>query len=229
MSKIDKKQLESSLKDLYTYCSGGEIQVGEEKIKGKKRNFTETIEVQIALKNFDPRKDKKVAGTYKLPRMCYPNLRVCVLGNEIHCEAAQQLKIDFKNQNTLGEFKKDQKVIKKWAKKYDAFIASSSLIKQLPKLLGPALSRANKNPSTINDGENLLEKIEALKSTVKYQMKKVPAISHSCGNITMKPEEVMQNIIVSTNFLVSLLKKGWQQIKNVYIHSTMGRSFVVYM
>jgi large subunit ribosomal protein L10Ae len=31
----------------------------------KKRKFTETVELQISLKNYDPQKDKRFAGTVK--------------------------------------------------------------------------------------------------------------------------------------------------------------------
>jgi len=33
----------------------------------KKRNFTETVELQIALKNYDPVKDKRFSGVVRLP------------------------------------------------------------------------------------------------------------------------------------------------------------------
>lgn len=33
--------------------------------KDKKRNFRETVELQIGLKNYDPQKDKRFSGTVK--------------------------------------------------------------------------------------------------------------------------------------------------------------------
>jgi ribosomal protein L1 len=33
--------------------------------EGKKRKFTETIDLQIGLKNYDPQKDKRFSGTVK--------------------------------------------------------------------------------------------------------------------------------------------------------------------
>jgi len=33
--------------------------------KEKKRNFRETVELQIALKNYDPQKDKRFSGTVR--------------------------------------------------------------------------------------------------------------------------------------------------------------------
>lgn len=36
---------------------------------------------------------------------------------------------------------KNKKLVKKLAKKYDAFLSSETLIKQIPRLLGPGLSK----------------------------------------------------------------------------------------
>ena len=43
------------------------------------RKFTETIELQIGLKNYDPQKDKRFSGTVKLPYMPRPQLKVHTL------------------------------------------------------------------------------------------------------------------------------------------------------
>jgi large subunit ribosomal protein L10Ae len=54
----------------------------------KKRNFQETVELQIGLKNYDPQRDKRFSGTVKLPNMPRPRMTVCVLGDVKHCEEA---------------------------------------------------------------------------------------------------------------------------------------------
>lgn len=59
------------------------------------------------------------------------------------------------------------------AKKYDAFLASESLIKQIPRILGPGLNKAGKFPSLLTHNENMNTKVEEVKSTIKFQMKKV--------------------------------------------------------
>lgn len=45
----------------------------------KKRNFLETVELQIGLKNYDPQRDKRFSGTIKLPSVPRPKLSIwCV-------------------------------------------------------------------------------------------------------------------------------------------------------
>lgn len=59
------------------------------------------------------------------------------------------------------------------AKKYDAFLASDALIKQIPRLLGPGLNKAGKFPGLLSHQEGMVQKVDEVKATIKFQMKKV--------------------------------------------------------
>lgn len=59
--------------------------------KEKNRKFTETIELQIGLKNYDPQKDKRFSGSVKLPHIPRPKMKVCMLGDAQHVEEVMML------------------------------------------------------------------------------------------------------------------------------------------
>uniref|UniRef100_A0A5F9C943 Ribosomal protein n=1 Tax=Oryctolagus cuniculus TaxID=9986 RepID=A0A5F9C943_RABIT len=109
------------------------------------------------------------------------------------------------------------------AKKYDAFLASESLIKQIPRILGPGLNKAGKFPSLLTHNENMVAKVDEVKSTIKFQMKKVLCLAVAVGHVKMTDDELVYNIHLAVNFLVSLLKKNWQNVRALYIKSTMGK------
>merc|ERR1711993_113812 len=90
----------------------------------KKRNFLETVELQISLKNYDPQKDKRFSGTVKLPHVPREKYRVCVLGDAAHCDEANANNVPHMSVEDLKKLNKDKKLVKKLAKKYDAFLAS---------------------------------------------------------------------------------------------------------
>jgi len=188
----------------------------------KKRKFTETIELQIALKNYDPQKDKRFAGTVRLKHVPRPKMRVCVIGDQQHLDEAAANDIPSKDAETLKKLNKDKKLVKKLAKEYDAFLASDSLIKTIPRILGPGLNKAGKFPSVVTHSETLASKVEEVKATIKFQMKKVLCLSVAVGHVEMAQDELYQNISLSVNFLVSLLKKNWQNVRALYIKSSMG-------
>jgi len=196
--------------------------------KSKPRKFLETVELQIGLKDYDTQRDKRFAGTIKLPHVPRPRMKVCVLGDAVHCEQAQKSNLPFKSVEDLKKLNKNKKLVKKLAQTFDAFVASQVLIPQIPRLLGPGLNKAGKFPTLITHSDNLEGKINEIRSQVKFQLKKVLCMGVAVGNVNMTPDELRQNCLMAINFLVSLLKKNWNNVKRLHIKSTMGKPFTIY-
>lgn len=72
------------------------------------------------------------------------------------------------------------------------------------------------------------EKVETVQRTIKFQMKKVLCLSVAVGNVSMTEDELLANIMLAVNFLVSLLKKNWQNVRSLNIKSTMGKVHRIY-
>lgn len=160
-----------------------------------------------------------------IPRLKHiprPKMKVCILGDQQHCDEAKANNVDFMDAEALKKLNKNKKLVKKLAKSYDAFLASESLIKQIPRLLGPGLNKAGKFPALLSHQESMIGKIEEVKSTIKFQMKKVLCLSVAVGHVGMKSDELAQNVNLSINFLVSLLKKNWQNVRSLHVKSSMG-------
>ncbi|KHG17356.1 60S ribosomal L10a-1 -like protein [Gossypium arboreum] len=195
--------------------------------KEKQRKFTETIELQIGLKNYDPQKDKRFSGSVKLPHIPRPKMKICMLGDAQHVEEAEKIGLDYMDVEALKKLNKNKKLVKKLAKKYHAFLASESVIKQIPRLLGPGLNKAGKCckfPTLVTHQESLESKVNETKAMVKFQLKKVLCMGVAVGNVAMEEKQIFQNVQMSVNFLVSLLKKNWQNVRCLYLKSTMGPS-----
>jgi large subunit ribosomal protein L10Ae len=194
----------------------------------RKRNFVETVELQVGLKNYDPQKDKRFSGSVKLPYIPRPKMKVAVLGDAAHNSQASALGLDFYDLEKLKQFNKQKKPIKKFAKSYDAFLASESVIRQIPRVLGPGLNKAGKFPTLIASNETVEAKVNEVKATIKFQLKKVLCLAVAVGNVDMAEDELVANITLSINFLISLLKKQWQNIKSIHVKTTMGRPHRLY-
>ncbi|KAL9261553.1 Large ribosomal subunit protein uL1-like protein [Drosera capensis] len=191
---------------------------------GKPKKFTETIELQIGLKNYDPQKDKRFSGSVKLPHIPRPKMKVCMLGDAQHVEEAEKIGLDYMDVEGLKKLNKNKKLVKKLAKKYHAFLASEAVIKQIPRLLGPGLNKTvSKFPTLVTHQESLEAKVNEIKATVKFQLKKVLCMGVAVGNCSMDEKQIFQNVQLSVNFLVSLLKKNWQNVRCLYLKSTMGK------
>lgn len=230
MSKLNPDVLADAIKDVLKYSK-----------TTKPRKFLETVELQIGLKNYDPAKDKRFAGTMVLPNECKRSLNLCVLGDQVHCDAAAAIKMPFLSVEDMKALKKDKKKVKELAAKYDGFLASDSVIRRIPRLLGPGLNKAGKFPTLLREGDDLAAKQSEAKCTVKFQLKKVVCLSCAIGNVGQTDEELSANITLACNFLVSMLKKHWQvrrgggggwwgrivlnavqNLRSIHIKSTMG-------
>mmetsp|Transcript_44777 Transcript_44777/g.62743 ORF Transcript_44777/g.62743 Transcript_44777/m.62743 type:complete len:215 (+) Transcript_44777:58-702(+) len=189
----------------------------------KKRKFNESVDLQFNLKNYDPTKDKRFSGSVKLPHIARPRFRVCIIADAAHEEQAEKLGILHINMDDLKKLNKNKKLVKKLCESYDAFLASDTVIKQVPKVVGPQMNRAGKFPTAVSPGDDLVGKIKEIQSTVKFQLKKVLCLACCVGHLKMGDDEVRQNTTMAINFLVSLLKKNWQNLSSVYLKSTMGK------
>ena len=101
---------------------------------------------------------------------------------------------------------------------------------------------AGKFPTPVSHAEDLQNKLTEVRSTIKFQLKKVLCLGVAVGHVQMSDDQVLANVMLSTpalflfvhpaltdvvragiNFLVSLLKKNWQNVKSLHIKSTMGK------
>merc|ERR1711988_1350519 len=186
MSKISRDQLRGTIAEM--------IQQTED----KKRNFTETLELQIALKNYDPTKDKRFSGTLRLPKTPKSKFSVCVLADAAHIEEA----------NGAGALPHGEK--------------GNSNIHYMDVEMLTGLNKNGKFPTLLTHREAMLSKVDDVASTIKFQMKKVLCLNVAIGNMNMTAEELEKNIVMAVNFLVSLLKKNWQNVKSLVLKTTMG-------
>merc|ERR1712025_747716 len=95
MSKISREHLREHIKSML------------EESKEKKRNFLETVELQISLKNYDPTKDKRFSGTVRLPSTPKTKFSVCVLADAAHVEEAQKNDLQCMDVEALKALKKN--------------------------------------------------------------------------------------------------------------------------
>jgi large subunit ribosomal protein L10Ae len=156
----------------------------------------QSVDLQIGLKNYDPQKDKRFSGTVRLPSIPRPKMKICVLGDAKHCEEAKALGVDYMDVEGLKKLNKNKKAIKKLAKSYHAFLASESVIKMIPRLLGPGLNKAGKFPTLITHDSPLEQKVNDAKATIKFQLKKVLCLGCAVGNANMTEKELFFNIQV---------------------------------
>ena len=89
-------------------------------------------------------------------------------------------------------------------------------------MLLPTIKQPENTPTALSPREDFLAKLQDVKSTIKFQLKKVLTLAVAIGNVGMTADELVANLMLAINYLVSLLKKGWQNVGSLVIKSTMS-------
>ena len=90
------------------------------------------------------------------------------------------------------------------------------------------MHKLGKFPTLLERTESITDKIDDIRRNVKFQLKKVLTIGVAVANVELSEQQIYANVQIAVNFLVSLLKKNWQNIKTLHVKSTMGGSNRIY-
>ena len=189
----------------------------------KKRKFVETMDLQVMLRDYDPNKDKRFNSSHALAHPCRSNMKVCLIGTVNHVDQAKEIGLDFKSLDDLKKFNKEAKEIKKWARRYDILLVSESIAKNVTRTVGRYITSIGKIPVQISDNEMVKDKLDELKNTIRFRVKKYAWLAQGVGIDTLDQEQIKENVTKALNFLVSLLPKGWHNLKTVHLKTTMGK------
>lgn len=202
------------------------------KENSQKRNFTQSIDLIINLRDIDLKKpEQSVNFFHTLHYSRGKKIKVCALvGPELLSQAKQVCDSAI----SVDDFPKyqDKKQAKKVATDYDFFIAQATIMPKIATTFGKVFGPKGKMPNpkagcVVPPNANLKPLYEKLQKTVKLQTKNDPIIQTIVGKEDMKDEEVIDNIITTYDALIHHLPNGKNNIKNVLIKLTMGKAFQI--
>jgi len=174
MAKLNDDLLNQSIADVLAFSQGKTVTHNKTEKQGKKRKFMETIDLQFALKNYDPQKDKRFSGTFKLPTIPRPNMKICVIANAVHAEKAESAGFDYKTEEDLKKFNKNKKIVKKFAAQYGrkdvAYAHTAATLKELRETIVDS-SAAN----TLEDVARTKSQMDEQKLTMSKRKEQVEA------------------------------------------------------
>ena len=195
--------------------------------EGEKRNFSQTIELIINLKELDIKKEEgKIEEFVELPAGRGKPAKVCALvGPELR-DSAKKVCDSVVLSDYFDSF--DKRKIRKLARDNDFFIAQANIMPAIAKTFGRFLSPIGKMPSpkaghVVAPKANIEPLVRMLKKTVKVAIKKAPVFQTFIGNEAMTDEELLQNAWTVVEKLKGKLPKGEHNIKAILIKTTMGK------
>ncbi len=194
------------------------LREAEEK-REKKRNFQQSIDLIVNLKEFEVKKhgfntfvsvphkvkDKKVAGFFEKESKIIASIK----------------KDDFPRY-------KEKKDVKKLVSSYDFFVANAKLMPAVATVFGRVLGPAGKMPSPQlgilpNEEEAVIKSVvNKINSNVRIRVKE-PSIKIAVAKESLKDEEISENALTVYRKILENLPKGIDNVRNVKIKMTMGK------
>lgn len=191
----------------------------------KKRNFVETVDISINLKDIDLSVPKnRVQDDVILPHGRGRPVKVCVIGGNELVAKARSVADRTLTADELGKLADDKKAAKKMAAEFDYFIAEAPLMPTVGKRLGIVLAPRGKMPRPIQPGADPKPFIETLRKTITVRSKDRKTFHTAVGTADMTPEQIADNVDAIIKRLVTKLERGAMNIGSVYVKTTMGPS-----
>lgn len=202
----------------------------------KKRKFVESVDVVVNLKNVnlkDP--NRRFNNEVELPNPINDNPTLCFFVEGDQLVQANSLNIDAMGKDAMDTMGKADKAEKrKFVNKYEYFVANTDTMKLVAKNFGKLFGPKGKMPrpqpqgyGVINPGDNLSPTLERYKRVVRMKLQKFPLIQYKIGDKGMPFKALAQNLKASIDWIEQKLEKGRQNIKSVFVKTTMGASVKV--
>jgi len=187
--------------------------------KNKERKFDQTVDLIINLQKFDARKNQInlfITTPYKIKDK---KIGAFLESKSTHIDTI-----------TKDEFKKyaNKKEAKRLVKKYDFFIAQSTLMPSVATTFGRVLGPSGKMPSPqlgiiLNTDEKTIREIkEKINNSLKIKTKE-SSIKLSIGKQSMPDKELAENIMTVYSTVLKNLPKEKDNVKNIEIKFTMTK------
>jgi large subunit ribosomal protein L1 len=198
--------------------------VKKAKEESKPRNFTQSVDVVITIKDLDVKKpENRIDEEVLLPNGRGKDVKIAFIADGELALLAKNAGADLViNKGELEEMGKDRKEAKKIANRHDFFVAQADMMPLVGRFLGPVLGPRKKMPKPVPATIKPEPIMERLKSTVKVRIKDQPVIQALVGTQDMDDELIAANIESVLAVLDQKLEKGRSQIKSMYVKTTMG-------
>lgn len=198
--------------------------VKKAKEESKPRNFTQSIDVVINIKDLDVKKpENRFDEEVFLPNGRGKSIKIAVIADGELAIQAENAGADLViSKADLEELGKDRKQAKKMANEYTFFVAQADMMPQVGRFLGPVLGPRKKMPKPVPATVKPDPILERLSNTVKVRIKDQPVIQAIVGSQDMDDELIADNVEAVLGVLDRNLEKGRNQIKSMYVKTTMG-------
>jgi len=187
------------------------------------RKFKESVELAFNLKNVDMEKPaNRIDEEILLPHGTGKERKIAAFaGGEVALKA-EEMGADALSSDAITKLAENRKQAKAFANKYDFIIAEVSMMPEIGKKLGVVLGPRGKMPAPLAPGVDVSPIVERMKKTIRVRSRDKVTFHTPIGNRAMGRDELTTNAETVVKRIVAKLENGPQNIRSIYITTTMG-------
>lgn len=187
------------------------------------RNFTETVDLAINLRDIDLNDpSNRVDESVVLPSGTGQETRIVVFATGETAVRAEDVADEVLSPDELEELGGDDDEAKDLADDTDFFIAEAAMMQDIGRYLGTVLGPRGKMPTPLQPDDDVVETVERMKNTVQIRSRERRTFHTRVGAEDMSAEDVSDNIDVILRRLEADLEKGPLNIDSIFVKTTMG-------
>lgn len=192
------------------------------------RNFKESVEIAVNLRNLDLKNpENRIDTVVALPHGLGKLRNVALFASGDTALKAQDSEVLVISPDEIDDLAGDKKKMKSIAKQHDFFIAEAPLMPQIGKKLGPVLAPRGKIPQPIQPLSDPNPVIENLRKSIKIRTKDRLTFHSPLGVKDMDPENIAENAMEVVKVVEEKYDNAAQFLKSVYVKTTMGPAIKV--
>ena len=188
------------------------------------RKFSESIDLAINLHNIDlSLPGNRVDVEVILPHGVGKPAKVAVFASGETAMRAKSAGADrVLSGDEIKELGGNKRAARKLADEYKFFIAETQFMPVIGKSLGPILGKRGKMPSPLPPTQDVTPQINRLRNMIRIRSRDKMTFHLTVGNKNMDIKALTENIDAVVIKLEQTLKDGKQNLKSVYVKTTMG-------
>jgi len=193
------------------------------------RKFTESVDLAINLHNIDlSQPANRIDVEIVLPHGVGKPAKIAVFAAGETAMRAKSAGADrVISPDEISELGGNKRAARKLADEYKFFIAETRYMPVIGKSLGAILGKRGKMPTPLPPTQDVTPQINRLRNITRIRSKDRPTFHMTVGNRGMDTKEIAENVDAVITRLEQTLKDGRQNLKSVYVKTTMGPAIKV--
>lgn len=190
-----------------------------------KRNFTQSAELTLVLKDIDVKKGFSLNETVVLPNPTKKGATLCVLGTGDMGMRAKRAGVEtVMEPDTLDRLGSNKRDARKIVRSHDFFLADASIMSSVGRSLGQFLGPKGKMPTPLPYGAPIENIASRLRSSTRIRSKNQLNMSTKIGDETLTDDQLVANANAVISAIEKKLPQGDKNLRNTVIKFTMGKA-----